>query len=146
MRDDDRRSAAQSIAMQVRLFLKSGPIPRSDMSADPERNFLPAGRDSATSFDNFLDKKDSRGKTYLKDLNVALKRCLSFLQALRFYEDQKGLAFNDLKTELFSRKIGLEKEIEKFQSEGLRINDQSAFAIDSQAIQERIVRLREDKK
>ena len=146
MRDDQRHSAAESIAMQARLFLKLGPIPRNDMSADPERDFLPAGRDSATSFDDFLDKKDSRGKTHLKDLNVALKRCLSFLQALRFYEDQKSLLFNDLKTELFSRKIGLEKEIEKFESEGLRIDDESAFSTDIQSIQEKIVRLREDKK
>jgi len=146
MRDDQRRSAAQSIAMQARLFLKSGPIPRSDMSADPERDFLPAGRDSATNFDDFLDKKDSRGKIYLKDLGIALTRCSSFLQALRYYEDIKGERFGDLKLELLSRKIGLEKDVEKFESQGLRMNDQSAFGIDTQKIQEKIVRLKEDRK
>lgn len=146
MRDDQRHSAAQGIAMQARFFLKLGPIPRSDMSADPERDFLPMGRNSATDFDSFLDKKDSRGKTHLKDLNIALKRCLGFLQALKFYADQKGLAFNDLKIELLSRKAGLERELDKFALQGLRINDESAFAVDSQAIQEKIVRLRKDKK
>jgi len=144
MRDDQRRSAAQSIAMQARLFLKSDPIPRSDLGSDPERNFLPAGHSqgSVAGFDGFLDKKDSRGKTYLKDLSVALDRCLSFLQALRFYEDQKGLAFNDLKTELLSRRIGLEKEIEKFEDQGLKMRTFGSNVESAQAL----VRLKEDKK
>jgi len=143
--DEERRQDAVEIARQAKSFLRGSLIPRVDMGVDPERDFEPAGKDFVGTLDGFLDQKDKRGKSCLRDLNSALNRCLAFIQAIRMYDDIKGLAFNDLKIELLSCKIGLEKEIEKFESQGLKMDDRDAFGSDVQRVQA-LVKLREDKK
>lgn len=131
---DLRRNQLEQILTQAKDFLKSEPIPRMHSQVDPEKSFSgPTLSDYPT--DDFLDRKDRRGKKYLLELSRAVDRANALLQAVGMYSDVRSEERADIYTELNNRKTALTEEIERFGSHGISLDEKQAFGSDVRTLQ-----------